>query len=106
MKTPAAAAAVMLLFLTGWATTTPLPTASGRPEVTVRSRNVAQVRSALVNSFVDRGFFPVQSNGNRLVFQKEDSVGNRLLMGALITGNMAARYTNANVNCSRLIADR
>ncbi len=89
MKLPATVVAVLMLLLAGCASTPPLQTASGRPEVTVRSRTAAQVRSVAINHFVDQGFAPVKSDGNQLVFEKEGSVGQAFLMG-LTTNNPQA----------------
>jgi len=51
--------------------------------VTVHGANAAVVRTATVNYFVDRGFAPVKTDGNQLVFQQEGSAGQKLLMGLL-----------------------
>ncbi len=77
---------VGLLFTAGCATQ-PLNTVSGRPEVTVHNRTAAQVRSAAINQFMDRGYALAQSGDNQLIFAKEDSVTDQVLMGLLITGN-------------------
>ena len=71
-----------MLMTAGCATPT-LKTASGRPEVTVRGRTAAQVRTTVVNYFVDGGWAPVKSDGSQLIFEKEGSAGQALLMGML-----------------------
>ncbi len=79
--------ALALLFaLSGCATAPPLQTASGRPEVTVHGKTASQVRNAALNHFVDRGWAPVRSEGSQLVFEKEGSTGQALVMG-LMTDN-------------------
>jgi hypothetical protein len=61
----------------------PLKTTSGRPEITVNDRSIASVRTAVVNYFVDQGFAPVKTDGTQLVFEREGSTGQALLMGML-----------------------
>jgi hypothetical protein len=80
-------AVLLLLFslLLGCAAT-PLKTASGRPEVTIRARTIAQVRATAVNFFVDNGWAPVQTAGSQLVFEREGSAGQSFLMG-MMTNN-------------------
>lgn len=69
--------------LTTGCATQSLNTASGRPEVTVHDRSIASVRTAAVNYFVDQGFAPVKTDGSQLMFEKEGSTGQALLMGML-----------------------
>jgi hypothetical protein len=75
-----------VVVLTGCATAPALQTRSGRPEVTVHDRTVQQVRTAVMNHFVDRGWSPVQTEGTQLVFEHEGSAGQSFLMG-LMTDN-------------------
>ena len=75
--------------LTSCATTAPLKTASGRPEVTIHNRSLAQVRAAAINFFVDDGWAPTRAEGVQLVFQKQGSTTQAVLMG-LMTNNPQA----------------
>lgn len=68
------------------ASTAPLNTVSGRPEVTIRGRTVAQIRSAAINHFADIGWAPVRTEGSQLVFEHEGSTGESFMMG-LLTNN-------------------
>jgi len=73
----------MAVFTATGCATQRLNTASGRPEVTVHGTSAGVVRTATVNYFVDRGFAPVKTDENQLVFQQEGSAGQKLLMGLL-----------------------
>jgi hypothetical protein len=80
---------VFVLLLAGCATAPALHTASGRPEVTLHGRTIQQVRTTVINHFVNQGWAPVQTEGNQLVFEREGSHGQKLVMG-LMTNNPQA----------------
>jgi len=77
----------------------PLPTASGRPEVTFPpSMSVAQVRDLLVNHFANRGFDIKRSDQHSLLFTRiDDSVGARLVFGTRFGGNPELRINATTV---------
>jgi hypothetical protein len=73
----------MAVFAVTGCATQRLNTVSGRPEVIIHAASAGVVRTATVNYFVDRGFAPVKTDGNQLVFQQEGSAGQKFLMGLL-----------------------
>ena len=76
----------LALTLVGCASEPPLQTRSGRPEVTIHNRSLAQVRAAATNHFVDKGWGAVKTEGTQLVFERQGGATESFLMG-LMTDN-------------------
>ena len=86
MRSSSRLALLLLFVLVAGCATQPLNTTSGRPEVTIHGASAAHTRSVVVNHFVDRGWAPVTTDGNQLVFEHEGSFGQSFAMG-LLTDN-------------------
>lgn len=64
---------LVVLGLSGCATSQALQTPSGKPEVTIQSADTSRIRSVLINEFLNAGFTVISDSENTLVFAKEMS---------------------------------
>jgi S1-C subfamily serine protease len=74
---------IALFFIYGCATTKPLNTPSGKPDITIPNVNKKQVTDALVSQMINQGFSIKSSSDYNIVFIKPlDNFGAELLLGS------------------------
>jgi hypothetical protein len=73
-----------VITLSGCAVMQPLPTPTGKPEVTIHSSDTNRIKSLLVTHFASQGFAVVQDTPYSLVFGKAMEGGGGLLYQAAL----------------------
>jgi hypothetical protein len=84
MKKARPLAVLLACLLSACASLQPLPTPTGKPEVTIQSGDTNRIKSLLVSHFASQGFAVVQDTPYSLVFAKEMEGGGGLLYQAAL----------------------